>query len=56
MERWYRARGYYDAKVVDVREYKSDDEIDLELTVREGDPVLVESVEVRWRQRKLCCP
>ena len=41
--RWYAARGYYDAKVVGTRLRRDDDEreIAVELSVREGDPVLL---------------
>lgn len=48
IERWYQARGYYDARVTKV-EKETDDEdrqIDLVLTVHEGEPVLVTRVDV----------
>jgi outer membrane protein assembly factor BamA len=49
IQRWYRARGFYASNIASVSRKKNADErtIDLSLTVREGEPVLVESVELR---------
>ncbi|HEX2676800.1 MAG TPA: BamA/TamA family outer membrane protein [Polyangiales bacterium] len=49
IERWYQARGYYDAAVTRVATDKDEDgrEISLTLTVEEGDPVRVSQIDVR---------
>lgn len=46
--RWYKARGYYAARVTKVSQTPNDadHEIDLALTVEENEPVLVESIEL----------
>ncbi len=48
IERWYQARGYYDARVTNV-ERAADEaarKIALDVTVQEGQPVLTEQVDV----------
>lgn len=49
VERWYRARGYYDALVVDYKVLKDEDdrELAVEITVRENEPIVVEQIEIR---------
>jgi outer membrane protein assembly factor BamA len=46
IERFYRARGYYQARVSGVQQQKDDEdrEIDLRVAVEENQPVLVESI------------
>jgi outer membrane protein assembly factor BamA len=48
VERWYKARGYYDAHVTSAKlhKYDEDRQIELEITVKEGDPVLVVRVTI----------
>jgi outer membrane protein assembly factor BamA len=48
IERWYQARGFYDARVTKVELDKDDDDrlIDVTVFVREGEPVLVSKVDV----------
>jgi outer membrane protein assembly factor BamA len=48
VERWYKARGYYDARVTSAKAHKFDDDrqIELEITVHEGQPVLVVRVTI----------
>lgn len=49
VERWYVARGYYDARVVNVGIARDEDdqEVDLTLRVDEGEPVLIVRLQVR---------
>ena len=49
IERWYAARGYYDARVVNTQLRRDDDEREIEVlfSVREGEPVLVVRIELR---------
>lgn len=45
----YKAHGYYDARVVGVQVMPDgEDEVDITITVEEGAPVRIESVEVVW--------
>lgn len=48
IERWYAARGYYDARVVNsqLRRNEEDREIEVSFSVREGEPVLVVRLEL----------
>ena len=48
IERFYRARGFYQARVADVQQEKHDDdrEIELHVTVEEHEPVLVQSIDL----------
>jgi hypothetical protein len=54
VERWYRARGYYDARVVEARIDPPDtgalapssDEVRIEVVVDEGEPVRIASVDL----------
>jgi outer membrane protein assembly factor BamA len=48
IERWYRARGYYDARVVDA-DVERDEEarrVDVSLTVEPGEPLLMVRIEL----------
>lgn len=49
IERFYRARGYYQAHVTDVQQQKheEDREIELHVAVEENQPVLVQAIELR---------
>jgi outer membrane protein assembly factor BamA len=49
IERWYQARGYYDALVVDYKTLKDEDdrELAVEITVRENDPIILERIELK---------
>ncbi|MBN1654942.1 MAG: BamA/TamA family outer membrane protein [Deltaproteobacteria bacterium] len=49
IERWYQARGYYDALVVDYKLVKNDEdqEIDVEIVIEEGEPITVERIELK---------
>ena len=53
LERWYRARGYYDARVVATEELRDRDEpvIDLAILVEEGEPVLITRLDVTGLQQ-----
>jgi outer membrane protein assembly factor BamA len=48
IERFYRARGYYQARVTDVQEHKDDTdrEIELRVKVEENEPVLVRAIDI----------
>ncbi|MCG8553749.1 MAG: BamA/TamA family outer membrane protein [Proteobacteria bacterium] len=48
IERWYRARGYYDARVVRTQATRNEREktVDLEIELREGEPVRVSELRV----------
>ena len=49
IERYYRARGYYDAKARAGRVIqKNDNHVRVEIVVEEGEPVLVHDLEVVW--------
>lgn len=52
IERWYRARGYYEAVVSDVKLERDDQErrIAIELQVTENEPVLVLRIEIKGLQ------
>lgn len=53
IERFYRARGYYDARVVqsDVVRNADEREVDITITVREGSPVLVVRIRIEGLER-----
>lgn len=44
--RYYRARGYYDARVVSTEILPDGDEVDIRIAVEEGEPVLVRGLQV----------
>jgi outer membrane protein assembly factor BamA len=48
IERWYKARGYYDARVTSAKLHKNEEdrEVAIEVTVEEGQPVLIVRVTV----------
>jgi outer membrane protein assembly factor BamA len=48
VNRWYRARGFYDARVVEVSRKPDDAEhkIDLTVKVEEGEPILIERIDL----------
>ncbi len=48
IERWYQARGYYDALVVDYKVLKDEEdrELAVEVTIRENDPIIVEVIQI----------
>ena len=49
IERYYRARGYYDAKARAGRVIqKNDNHVEVEIVVEEGEPVLVDDLQVYW--------
>lgn len=50
--RWFRARGYYDARVVSSTQTPDpkDRTVDLAIQVEENEPVLVQSIELRGEQ------
>ncbi|MCB9552587.1 MAG: BamA/TamA family outer membrane protein [Myxococcales bacterium] len=45
----YRAYGYYDAEVIDVKTRPDDDEIDITFVISEGSPVIIESIDFDWK-------
>ncbi len=53
IERFYRARGHYDARIVDVKVERDDDdrEVDVRIVVKEGDPVLIVRIRIRGLER-----
>jgi outer membrane protein insertion porin family/translocation and assembly module TamA len=53
VERWYAARGYYDAKVTDAFKQRDDDarEVDIVLQVHEGEPSLIVRIDLRGIER-----
>jgi translocation and assembly module TamA len=53
IERWYQARGYYDARVVDseVKRDEEDREVDVSITVREGEPTLIVRIDLAGTER-----
>lgn len=53
IERFYRARGYYDARVVTtkVARNEDDDAVDITITVREGAPVLIVRIRIDGLER-----
>ncbi|HEX7479757.1 MAG TPA: BamA/TamA family outer membrane protein [Polyangiales bacterium] len=53
IERWYQARGYYDARVTNVARAQDTAHrtIDLSVTVHEGEPVRVERIDVAGIER-----
>jgi len=48
IERWFRARGYYDARVTSAQIERDEEarEVDVTLTVAEGEPVLIMRIDV----------
>lgn len=44
--RYYRSRGFYDARVVSSEIVPDDDEVDIQIAVQEGQPVLVRKLQV----------
>ncbi len=46
IERYYRAKGYYDARARVARVYSSGDHVRVEIVLEEGEPVLVRRVDV----------
>lgn len=55
VERYYRARGFYETRVTAgrVMRRKSDGRVRVEITVREGPPVLVRNVKLEWKDWRL---
>ncbi|MGD8858952.1 MAG: BamA/TamA family outer membrane protein [Myxococcales bacterium] len=49
VERWYRARGYYEARVTDVSMQPEEEtrEVNLSMTITEGEPVLIVRLDVQ---------
>lgn len=51
IERYYRARGYYDAKVRVARVHDvADDKVEIEVQVDEGEPVRIVHTELEWTE------
>lgn len=46
IERWYQARGYYDARVTAASANKHENEVDVAFTVTEGEPTLIVRISV----------
>jgi outer membrane translocation and assembly module TamA len=48
VERWYQARGYYDARVIDSQVVTDEEEreVEVSLTVREGEPTLIVRIDL----------
>lgn len=55
VERYYRARGFYEARVTAgrVMRRKSDGRVRVEIAVNEGPPVLIRNVELKWKDFRL---
>lgn len=52
IERYYRARGYYDAKVRVARVHDvGDDKAEIEVQVDEGEPVRIAHIELEWTEQ-----
>lgn len=55
VERYYRARGFYDARVTAARvmRRKSDGRVRVEISVDEGPPVLIRRVDLKWKDWRM---
>lgn len=55
VERYYRARGFYQARVTASRvmKRKSDGRVRVEIVVHEGPPVLIRRVDLKWKDWRL---
>ncbi len=55
VERYYRARGYYEAHVTAgrVMRRKSDKRVRVEISVQEGRPVLIRHVDLKWNDWRM---